>query len=253
MKVVSLNIWAGRVFDPLMDFVSEQARDTDVFCFQEVFDTPTSIKIVDEHYRTNLFYELRERLPKHTGYFASAAEGYGFVGPVDFPLFWGLAMFLREGLNHSDVGEVYVYGKSNTRTGGANTPRNLQYVTISQDGVEYTVAHFHGLWNGQGKGDTPKRLVQSRRVRELLDRTNGKKVLCGDFNLLPTTRSLAILEDGLVNLIRTHGITTTRSSFYEKPEKFADYTLVSPDVEVEGFEVPQIEVSDHFHMILKYS
>lgn len=56
MKLVSLNVWAGRVFDPLMNFVSEHARDTDIFCFQEVFDTPTSRTIVDEHYRTNLFF-----------------------------------------------------------------------------------------------------------------------------------------------------------------------------------------------------
>ena len=103
MKLVSLNTWAGRVFDPLMDFVAEQGRDTDVFCFQEVFDTPTSAEIVDEHYRTKLFYELRKRLPEHTGHFASAAEGHGFFGPVDFPLFWGLAMFLRNGLNYNNV------------------------------------------------------------------------------------------------------------------------------------------------------
>jgi len=253
MKIVSLNTWAGRVFDPLMDFVSEQGRDTDIFCFQEVFDTPTLRTIVDEHYRTNLFFELQERLPRHIGHFASAAEGYGFIGPVDFPLFWGLAMFLRRGLIYSRIGEAYVYGRPNTRSGGANTPRNLQYVTVHQDGVDYIISHFHGLWNGQGKTDTPDRLEQSRKAKALLDGVDGKKVICGDFNLLPDTESLAILEGGLVNLIKTHGITTTRSSFYERPDRFADYTLVSPDVEVKRFEVPRVEVSDHLPMILEYS
>src|SRR3989344_1806502 len=124
---------------------------------------------------------------------------------------------------------------------------------LLQKGVDYIISHFHGLWNGQGKTDTPDRLEQSRKAKALLDGVDGKKVICGDFNLLPDTESLAILEGGLVNLIKTHGITTTRSSFYQRSDRFADYTLVSPDVEVKRFEVPRVEVSDHLPMILEYS
>lgn len=251
MKLVSLNTWSGIAFDPLMDFVSEQGRDTDVFCFQEVFDTPTDRK-TDGKYRVNLLSELRDRLSGHSVHFSPSDKGHLPNGtPVDYDLFWGLAMFLRMGLDHGEVHESYIYECSdNVEIFGK---RNLQHTTIPRNGVDYTVAHFHGLWNGQGKTDTPDRIEQSIKARALLDGLNGKKVLCGDFNLLPDTESLAILKEGLVDLIETHEITTTRSSFYERPERFADYTLVSPEVNVRRFEVPQIEVSDHLPMILEYS
>ncbi|MBI4152645.1 endonuclease/exonuclease/phosphatase family protein [Candidatus Woesearchaeota archaeon] len=254
MKLVSLNLWAGREFTSLMDYVAVQARSTDVFCFQEVFHTPTLRKTVSEYYRANLYSELQKILPNHTGHFAPAQDGYGFNDPVDYPLQWGLAMFVGKDLKRDAFGEIYLFGSYNRRQyNNSSSPRNLQYLQVNVDGQDYTIAHFHGLWNGQGKTDTADRLEQSRRAKQLLAGAKGKKILCGDFNLLPDTQSLAILKDGLVDLIETWGITTTRSSLYQKPDRYADYTLVSPDVEVEHFAVPTVNVSDHLPMELRFS
>jgi len=243
------------VFDPLMDFVSNSAEDTDIFCFQEVFDTPTLRKNVDDFYRANLFSELKRVLPEHDGYFAPSEEGYGFVGPVDFPIQWGVAMFVKRPIEIVRTGDTYIFGSYNSRwNGNSSSSRNLQYVCLNVDGQDYTLAHFHGLWKKDcGKDDLEERIEQSHRVKEFLDRSTGKKVLCGDFNLSPETESLAILEEGLINLIKVQGITTTRSSYYPKPDRFADYVLVSPDVNVKQFEVPQIEVSDHLPLFLDFS
>jgi endonuclease/exonuclease/phosphatase family metal-dependent hydrolase len=38
-----------------------------------------------------------------------------------------------------------------------------------------------------------------------------------------------------------------------KPEKFADYTLVSPEVEVKNFSVPYTEASDHLPMYVEFN
>lgn len=43
MKLVSLNTWCGRAFEPLLDFIEEQSTDTDIFCFQEMFDSPIAL------------------------------------------------------------------------------------------------------------------------------------------------------------------------------------------------------------------
>ena len=254
MKLISLNIWAGRVFDPLMKYIAKNAGDTDIFCFQEVFNTPTSRKTVSEHYRANIFSELQQVLPDHTGYFAPAQDGCGMEGPVDFQISWGLALFVKKYLTLNEVGEIFIRGYRNSR-GKENTtmPRNLQYATFNVSKTKYTIINFHGLWNGRGKTDTDERLEQSRKVREFLDKVSGKKIFCGDLNLLPDTKSLAMLENSFVNLIKTHGITTTRSSSYQKQDKFADYALVSPDVTVKSFEVPNVEVSDHLPMVLVFS
>lgn len=254
MKLVSLNIWAGREFGPLMKYVLDQSRDTDIFCFQEVFDTTTSRKTVNKYYRANIFSELQKVLPDHTGYFAPVQDGCDFNGPVDYSIQWGLAMFVRRSLNVDSTGEIYLFGSRNSRKeDNSSIPRNLQYVHLDVGGQDYTVAHFHGLWNGRGKTDTEDRIQQSKKVKEFLEGVKGKKIVCGDFNLLPDTESLLILEDNLVNLIKTGRITSTRSSLYQRPEKYADYTLVSFDVKIEGFAVPQIEVSDHLPMELKFS
>lgn len=163
-------------------------------------------------------------------------------------------MFIKNPIEMEEINNFFIFGYRNSK-GKDNTsmPRNLQYAVINKNQTDYTLAHFHGLWNRDRKTDTPERLEQSKKVKEFLDTTKGKKILCGDFNLSPETRSLEMLKEKLINLIKTNGITTTRSSFYKKPDKFADYTLVSPDIKVKGFYVPEIEVSDHLPMILDFS
>ncbi|MDP3727874.1 MAG: hypothetical protein Q8R18_00310 [bacterium] len=251
MKLISLNTWAGKEFDPLMAYVS--TSHADFFCFQEIYSTPTLATRVGKCYRANLFEELAKRLPEHTGYFAGVQEDW-CDGSIDFEVEVGLAMFVRNGLKINDIGERFIFGSHNSLLGdNTSMPRNLQYISFNMGGQDYTLAHLHGLWNGRGKTDTKERLRQSHIIKEFLDQARGKKILCGDFNLLPETRSLSLIEEDLINLIRAYDITTTRSSLYLKPLKFADYTFVSPDVLVEHFVVPQIDVSDHLPMELTFS
>jgi len=78
-------------------------------------------------------------------------------------------------------------------------------------------------------------------------------VLAGDFNLLPDAESAKIIENaGLRNLIKEYGITSTRTSFYKKPEKYADYIFVSSGVKVKKFEVMPEEVLDHAALFLEF-
>ena len=106
------------------------------------------------------------------------------------------------------------------------------------------------MWNGGPKTDTPERLEQSRRVREVLEKHAGPSLLCGDFNLLPETESVAILDKGMCNLVRDHRVKSTRTPLYrhyENPDEpnFADYILTSPDLKVKRFQVLPDIVSDH--------
>ena len=78
-------------------------------------------------------------------------------------------------------------------------------------------------------------------------------VMCGDFNLLPNTQSIKKLEDfGLRNLIKENNITSTRTSFYTKTEKFADYALLSDEIDIKDFKVLPDEVSDHSPLYLEF-
>ena len=251
MKILSLNVWAGIRYEPLMAFIERYASEVDAFCFQEVFST-TSDRTQSGEARVNLYQEMERILPGFQGFFDGAQDGIDMAGAVDFPTSYGLAAFVKEGLPIIGHGDFMVYATRNGKDSerGITVPRNLQYLRFDFDGIKLTVANLHGLWNGGGKGDAPERIEQSRLTKEFLDQEPGAKVLVGDFNLWPETESLKLLEAGMRNLIKKNGITSTRSPLYNKENKFADYALVSPDVKVNGFKVLPDVVSDHLAMLL---
>lgn len=123
-------------------------------------------------------------------------------------------------------------------------------MTVS--GEDYLIGHFHGIWYPKTKIDTPDRIKQMRKIKEFLSPREERKILCGDFNVLPTTKSMKILEKGLVNLIKKYKVKTTRNKYYEGEEKHADYVLVSPNVTVKQFRVIDQLVSDHLPLLLEF-
>ncbi len=131
--------------------------------------------------------------------------------------------------------------------------RNLQFVKVRGPSGPLSVLNFHGLWNGLGKGDSDERIAQSQRILDFLDGRREPFVLCGDFNLLPGAKSLRMLESaGLRNLVVEFGVASTRTSLYARPERFADYVLVSDGVAVRDFRVLPGEVSDHAPLLLEF-
>lgn len=38
MKIIFLNTWNGKIRDKISDFIKDQAKDADIFCFQEAYD-----------------------------------------------------------------------------------------------------------------------------------------------------------------------------------------------------------------------
>lgn len=257
MKLVSLNCWAGKIYEPLMEFVKEHAETTDVFCFQEVNDNPDGV-IHDGEYRANLFNELRATLPDFTALYAASFDRVVNAHTrVKYPLALGLAMYVRSPhrvmLHREVVVSVSPPLPHIPSFAAYGMPRNMQLVTLATEVGTLSVANFHGLWiPNYGKADAPERIAQSRSINAVLDETPLPHIIAGDFNLNPDTKSLDILEKGRKNLIKEYGITDTRTKYYEKPSRFADYAFVSTGVSVNSFEVPDVPVSDHRPMILDF-
>lgn len=268
MKLETCNIWGGRVYEPLIDHLKKQKESIDIFCFQEVYHSPgekmytrdVSAENNENQFsnvhpaRGDIYSRLAEALPDFRGYYRSAQQGFDYYGKVDFELYFGLATFVKDGVEVIKEGDIFVYRSKDSAVEGDNATlgRNMQYVHVMTEGKPVLISNMHGLWNGKGKTDSPDRLEQSRKVKTFLDREQGAKILCGDFNLLPGTESLLILEDNMRNLITEYGVTSTRSEYYAKPEKFADYILVSPEVEVKNFEVVPEPISDHLALVLEF-
>jgi exonuclease III len=240
MKLICNNIWGGRIHEPFVRFVAEQAEGTDIFCFQEVFHHGKVFPGHEES-KMEIFSEISRLLPAFNGYQAPP-------GTTEE----SLAIFARKSLDIDEEGFVFVLGPGETDNRALGIP--LQYLSFRDSGKKFTICNFHGWWcSGTKKMDTPERLKQSEKVSVFLESIDGAKVLCGDFNLSPDTKSITILENKMKNLIKEYGVTSTRSNFYPKENKFADYMLVSPDIDVKDFRVLEVPVSDHFPLLLEFS
>lgn len=160
---------------------------------------------------------------------------------------------MKKGIPVLEDGEIDIFKNQNYPGHGGSHSRNLQWIKVKLNEKVYSIMNVHGLHTGFGKEDTPERLLQSKRIKDFMSGVSGTKILCGDFNLLPETESLKLLEDKMVNLVKKHNIKSTRSYYYTKELKFADYVLVSSDVNVQKFEVLQEAVSDHFPLLLEFT
>ncbi len=251
MKLISLNIWAGIVYEPLIKFITEKANEVDVFCFQEVMFGSEPEFTPIQKFRVNIFSELKNILKKFVP-FTHYSTGTHFIKePLSFLA--GQAIFVRNSIKVNNNGGFLCYDEKGPV--GAEPfgkiSGNCQWVDLEN---EMTIANLHGLWQeGTDKEDTPERIKQSLVLKEFLDKKTGKKILCGDFNLFPNTKSLAILEEGMRSLIKEYGIQSTRSHLYLKEGKFADYILASREVDVKDFYVIQNAVSDHLPLFMEFN
>lgn len=167
---------------------------------------------------------------------------------------YGLMMSVKNNLNIIKEGEVFVHKHKGYIPSGdvGRHARNIQYIETTLNNKPLTVINFHGLWNGKGKTDSEDRIEQSKNIIDFINKLEGEVVLCGDFNLLPDTQSLKMFEKaGLRNLISEHNIKSTRTSYYTKTEKFADYIFVSKGINVKDFKVLPDEISDHSPLLIE--
>jgi len=254
IRLISLNTWSGRALYSLTRFFRKRAGDTDIFCLQEVCNSPQAVvdqRHPDEHVHGPLFDKISAELKGFEGSFAYFD---------DDPNRMSLAMFARQDVPLKTIEDFIVYRPAQPKETGSAvfSARKLQYITLDLNGREVLIANYHGLWNNGPKTDTPERIDQSKRIKQFLDGFDGPKILCGDFNLLPETESLQILEKGMRNLVKDYKIQSTRTPLYrhyENPSEpnFADYILVSPDVKVKRFEVLSDMVSDHAALFLEFN
>ncbi len=261
MKIMTLNLWGGKILEPLKTFLKSHADDVDVFCFQEVYHGNLQAKnrwSPQSNYggmHMNIYSTVSEILQDHVGFHSAAVviESDGEQIP------YGISIFVKKNLEQLGNGTYEIFDRyadldveeHMKKIGIWN--RLLQYVTINHNGSPLTVFNMHGLHTGKGKDDTRDRLTQSEQVKKFMGNHAGAKILCGDFNLDINTQSLSMLEEGMRNLIKESGTTSTRSHHYPHPTRFADYMLVSPDVNIVSFQVLEDVVSDHLPLLLVIS
>lgn len=199
-------------------------------------------------------------LPEHAGTFCPASQGELWDGEIAVPSQFGIATFVRRALPVIGQAQGFVHKTYSPNGYGEHPrPRNAHVIRVFDEarGRAVTIGHMHGLRDPKaGKADTPERLAQARALAALVQTValpGDAVVVCGDFNLEPGSETFAVLAGiGLHDLVQRHGITSTRTSHYGKPGRFADYMLVNDRVGVRAFSVvTSPEVSDHCPMALE--
>jgi exonuclease III len=260
MKIVSLNIWAGKEGNALTAFI-EANRDADVFCFQEVWRSPRAdVTVSNGGTRVHIFDELVRLLPEYHSCFYPAQRNFDLEGISPIETESGQATFTKKGIEIVAEDQVYTYEGREHPGDWSETATDFIFTRILWKGGILTILNFHGIGLPGHKLDIPTRLEQSKRILEFIAKEQGEIVLIGDFNLLPETESIKMIDrSGLRNLISEYGITMTRSKinpYYGTPDQqnFADYAFVSGGITIEKFELPQECVaSDHLPMILEFN
>ncbi|MDZ7914816.1 MAG: endonuclease/exonuclease/phosphatase family protein [Rhodococcus sp. (in: high G+C Gram-positive bacteria)] len=265
MKIVSINAWGGAMYDELVAWL--ETVDADVICLQEVTRTAHRSgwsTFVDAErtlpQRLNLFSDVSAVLTDYTPYFVvndagPVTDGEGVELRQDF----GIATWVRDEFPVVGLDARFVHSRfvDHTAWDVDDRPRAALTVTVRDRVADrfVSVIQLHGMRDPAGKGDSPIRLDQARKLVDIVKHvrtTSDVTVLCGDLNLLPSSDAFPLLaEHGMIDLV---GEADTRTSIYAKPVRSASYLLVSSTDAVGSFEiVAQPEVSDHRALALTLS
>jgi endonuclease/exonuclease/phosphatase family metal-dependent hydrolase len=250
MKIISLNAWCGRAGLVVHEFFKNNT-DIDIFCLQEVDLDGTKFDIdvtginppAGDQF---LFHSIQNILPNHYGYFSSQLGKW-----------FGICIYIKDELyrNITASGELVISNEQQKFVDYKTWfRRTMQWIDFEKNGKQFTVLNIHCLWMpGFGKDDSPERIEQSKNIVNFLETKKKRNIiLIGDFNLNPNTESIKIIEYfSLTNLIKKYNIIDTRTSFYKKENRFADYAFISKGIKVKEFKVLPDVVSDHAPLYLE--
>lgn len=231
MKIMFLNCWYGKVGEKFYEYLSSQENSTDVFCFSEVYP--------------EMFIKLNNLLTDYNGRYETSVfdDALGYL--------YGQAIFVKKVFKTLNHKRIDLFKNIHNDQG------MLQNFDLILGNKIINITNIHGKAHPGHKLDTPARLRQSKMIIDFVKDKKTPKIIGGDFNLLPNSRSVKMFEkDGFRNLITEYNIKDTRGELNHKKFKvgdrqyFADYCFVK-DVKVNSFEVPNVKISDHLPLILE--
>ena len=131
--------------------------------------------------------------------------------------------------------------------------RSIQNTILEIGGKEIQIINVHGIWNKDKIGD--ERTIKQAEFILSKIRQDIPVIVVGDFNLLPDTESIKLLNKNLTNLILKYNIKSTRPNFddgLDSGNMVCDYIFVNEKVKVNHFDVINVDVSDHLPLLLEF-
>jgi len=256
MKIISFNI--GIKIDNSTQVAEYlKAQQADIICLQEVmrplepsayamFRSEETIRDILKDDYSFYFFAPEWVANKHKRHVRPNEKGIrDFGGMVE----QGKLVLSKHPILH---GYNYFYHKNYEfdcdRTNfynGDDHGRALQICEIEINGVIIQVANVHGIYSSD-KLDSDRSIRQIQFILSKLQEKNLPNILLGDFNLLPTTESIALINKNYHNINNTFKISKTIPK-----GKMIDYVFLSRELTAGKLIVEEIDISDHYPIILE--
>lgn len=244
MRAIFLNCWQdGRhLWKEITSYLLEESEKTDIFALSEAGD--------------KLFDFFKENLPDFQRF-------YTMDKSLDNSLDSSL-MLVGKNIEVVEYNKLLLYETDESRM---IPPGFVHAADLKMGEKVVRVGSVQGTALPGDKNDTPERIKQSEDTLKTMG-TGENRILGGDFNLNPDTKSIKMFEDaGYRNLIKEFDIKNTRNEYafkqarelaekgeveFHGEQPFADYCFVTPSIKVKSFEVPALEISDHLPLVLEF-
>jgi hypothetical protein len=164
MRLICLNTWGGRAGSEKLLAFLDSHRDADLICLQEVWSGPYenlqgvaagAAPLSQAEVMVYGKQAISALVDSHRTFFHPHCLNN-----------YGLMTLVSKRLEVVDSGDVFVHRERGFLPQGnlGLHARNIQFVSVAAPAGRFSVMNFHGLWNGQGKGDSDERIAQSRRI-----------------------------------------------------------------------------------------
>lgn len=241
LKLLHLNVWKGKLHYQLTDFLEEYS--VDIACFQEVHDLPGSSEGVfatlDEmQAASGLDYKYMSATCEFN-YMRRKAR-YGNATLSRYPIASSNTIFTR-GSFATDF-DIPPYDIN---------IRNFQHIVLGESGLN--IINHHGFYVHDSKAGNDETLRQMQILADYVAKLSGPIIICGDFNLEPTSPSVRLIEDqGFINLSTKHNLTSTYTEL-SILDVVCDYIFVNDQIQVRDFQKLNNLLSDHSALMLEFN
>lgn len=236
-----MNAWTIRLATRIEDMVMKEAPD--IIALQEVFESvadlgffPTLTELAD-----NLRFHHRYHSPVYAIQLMTSKPEFGNAIVSNLALEDKQTYFTNLEYNPSMSLENDDYNV-----------RNFQHVTIKdQDGRQIHIINHHGYHVPGHKNGNDFTMKACQQIADYARQLDGPVIITGDFNLLPDSESIEILNKDFRNLTKEYGLQTTRTDLTHKSEP-CDFIFVNDKVAVNDFYASEVVASDHQGLVLDF-
>ena len=241
MKLLQLNAWNIRLATRIEDMINKEGPD--VVTFQEVMEADVDLGFFPT------LTEFSDKVRFHHCYFSPVYD-MQFMGRAAG---WGNGIMSNLALNQQQTVFTNLEYKSNMSFEEDDyNVRNFQHVVVAdQNGKPVHIINHHGYHVPEHKKGNDFTMKACQQIAAFAVELEGPVIITGDFNLEPTSESLAVLNNLFRNLTVEYGLETTRTDLTHKTEA-CDYIFVNDKVVVKDFYASSVVASDHQGLVLDF-